>query len=75
MSDVSPNLDDVLAADPEDVGCDAALEVLDRYVEAGLDAAAQYPGASAHLRSCPACRADYEGLRAAAAEFPGEPPA
>lgn len=76
MSDTTPSLDKLLAADPRDPGCEAALEVLDLYVEAelaGLDAAPRFPGAAAHLRSCPACRVDYEGLRAAAVAFPTDP--
>ena len=77
MSDTTPSLDTLLAADARDRGCDAALEILDLYVEtylAGADAAARFPALAAHLRSCPACRVDYEGLRAAAVAFPAEPP-
>jgi hypothetical protein len=78
MSDATPNLDALLAADPADPGCDAALQDLDRYVEselAGHDAAGRFPAAAAHLRSCPACRTDYEGLRAAAVAFSTDPSA
>lgn len=53
-------------ADPE-VGCDACFEELDRYVEleaAGGDADAAVPGLRAHLDGCPACREEYESLRA-----------
>jgi hypothetical protein len=76
MSDTAPNLDELLAVDPRDPGCDATLQVLDRCVEAelaGLDPATRFPGPAAHLRSCPACRLDYEGLRAVVVAFPGDP--
>jgi hypothetical protein len=75
MSAIPPSLDKLLAADPRDPGCDAMLEVLDLYVDAdlaGLDAAARFPGPAAHLRSCPACRLDYEGLRSATVTFPSD---
>ena len=68
-------LADLLAADgPDEVdaGCAAGFEVLHRYVEselAGGDPAAELPGLAAHLRRCPACRADYEGLVEAARAF------
>ena len=53
-------------AGPE-VGCDACFDALDRYVElelAGQDGDAAAPGLSAHLEGCPACREEYESLRA-----------
>ena len=53
-------------AGPE-IGCDACFEELDRYVElqlAGKDADATVPGLRAHLEGCPACREEYESLRA-----------
>jgi hypothetical protein len=53
-------------AGPE-VGCDACFDELDRYVElelAGHDADASVPGLRAHLDGCPACREEYESLRA-----------
>ena len=53
-------------AGPE-IGCDACFEELDRYVElevAGEDADAAIPGLRAHLDGCPACREEYESLRA-----------
>jgi hypothetical protein len=73
MSDKTPNLDELLPVDPEDPGCQATLEVFDLFVEAdvsGVDPAKRFPGAAAHLRGCPACRLDYEGLRAAVNAFP-----
>jgi hypothetical protein len=53
-------------AGPE-VGCDECFAELDRYVElelAGEDADAAVPGLGAHLAGCPACREEYESLRA-----------
>lgn len=66
-----PDPNDVLGrllgpAEPE-VGCDECFEVLDRYVElelAGADADAALPGLRPHLAGCPACREEYESLRA-----------
>jgi hypothetical protein len=58
-------LNDLLAADPTDPGCEHGFEILDQYVElelAGEDAAARFPGLAAHLRSCPDCRVDHEGM-------------
>jgi hypothetical protein len=52
--------------EPE-VGCDECFAELDRYVEvelAGADAEAAVPGLRAHLIGCPACREEYESLRA-----------
>jgi hypothetical protein len=53
-------------AEPE-VGCDECFAELDRYVElelAGLDADGAVRGLRAHLDGCPACREEYESLRA-----------
>ena len=50
-----------------EVGCEACFDELDRFVElelAGEDADAAVPGLRAHLAGCPACREDYESLRA-----------
>jgi predicted anti-sigma-YlaC factor YlaD len=58
-------LDAVLALDPGDVGCGVAGEALARYVEQelrGEDPAEVAPGVALHLRMCPACRADHDGL-------------
>jgi hypothetical protein len=68
MNDAS-SLDKLLATDPAGVGCDRTFELLDLYVEAelaGEDPQRRLPGTAAHLRSCDACRADYQGLLAAA---------
>jgi hypothetical protein len=62
-------LEDLLVADPRDPGCKAGFEFIDKYVDlelAGKDPAAAYPGVAAHLRCCPACRVDHEGLLEAA---------
>jgi hypothetical protein len=73
---VSPNplddLDAVLRAIPGDPGCSEGDGLLDAYVElelAGKDAALTYPGIAIHLRSCPGCRADHDGLLEAARLF------
>jgi predicted anti-sigma-YlaC factor YlaD len=65
-------LDELLRAEDGDVGCTADQEILDAYVElelAGEDPTGVYPGTTIHLQSCPACRAEYEGLLAAARRF------
>ena len=52
--------------EPE-LGCDACFDELDRFVElelAGADPDAGVPGLRAHLAGGPACREDYESLRA-----------
>ena len=51
----------------DQVSCDQCFELLDQYVElelAGQDADARLPGLNSHLDGCPACREDYESLRA-----------
>lgn len=53
-------------AGPE-IGCEACFEHLDAYVEAELAGGAgeaAIPGMAAHLEGCPACREEYESLRA-----------
>jgi hypothetical protein len=67
-----PRLDDLLAADPGDAGCEVAFHVLDRYAEAGLTGTgpeSRFPGVAAHLRRCEACHQDYQGLLAAVARL------
>lgn len=64
-----PTIGDLLAADPRDPGCAVAFETMSRYIDlelAGEDAAERLPGLAAHLRSCPACRLDHDGILAAA---------
>ncbi|WUD71340.1 hypothetical protein OG937_06360 [Streptomyces sp. NBC_00510] len=61
-------LDDLLRTDPLDPGCDAALDMMDVYLELFLADAAperRYPGVAVHLRGCPACEEDFRGLLAA----------
>ncbi len=63
-----PWLDDLLAADPGDAGCDLAFHVLDRYAEAELSGTgpeSRFPAVAAHLRRCEACPQDHQGLLAA----------
>lgn len=64
-----PTLNDLLAAVPSDRGCDATFDDVATYVElelAGKAAAARLPHVAAHLRACPACRLDHDGILAAA---------
>ena len=71
-------LDDRLRALPGDAGCTAGEDILDAYVElelAGADPARVYPGTAVHLRSCPGCRADHDGLLEAARRFSDVEPA
>ena len=42
---------------------------------AGKDPAIVYPGTAIHLRSCPGCRADHDGLLEAARRFSDIDPA
>lgn len=61
-------LERFLAADPADVGCQEAMEVLHIYVDlvdTGQDAARLYPGVAAHLAVCGPCGDDFAGLLAA----------
>jgi hypothetical protein len=72
-------LDELLAAEDGDAGCTAGESILDAFVElelAGEDPARVYPGTAIHLRSCPGCRADHDGLLEAARRFADlKPPA
>ncbi len=66
-SDLRQTLGRLLGPGEPEVGCDACFDELDRYVElelAGGDADAAIPGLRAHLAGCPACREEYESLRA-----------
>jgi hypothetical protein len=57
----------LLGPNEPEIGCDECFDVLDRFVElelAGADAEAATPGFRAHLVGCPACREDYESLKA-----------
>ena len=72
MSDALRHLDDLLSARDGDAGCTAGEGILDAYVDlelAGEDPAGPFPGTAIHLRSCPGCRADHDGLLEAARVF------
>jgi hypothetical protein len=65
--DVKQLLGRLLGPAGPEVGCDECFDQLDRYVELelqGRDADAALPGLAAHLQGCPACREEYESLRA-----------
>ena len=67
--DVKQALTRLLGPGPHELGCDECFDALDRYLEvelAGADADLAVPGLRAHLVGCPACREDYESLRALA---------
>ncbi len=68
-SDLKHTLGRLLGPAGPEVGCDACFDQLDQYVELELadeDADAAVPGLRAHLDGCPACREEYESLRALA---------
>ena len=65
--DLTQALVRLLGPDGPELGCDECFAHLGRYVELELadeqpDAAV--PGMAEHLIGCPACREDYESLRA-----------
>jgi hypothetical protein len=65
--DLKQALDRLLGPGEPEVGCEECFALLDQYVEAdvaGADADAAIPGMRAHLTGCPACREEYESLRA-----------
>jgi hypothetical protein len=65
-------LDDLLRADPGDPGCDAGAPIMDEYVDMelrGEDPSTRFPGTTIHLRVCPACRSDHDGLMEAVRRF------
>jgi hypothetical protein len=65
--DLKQALGRLLGPGVPEIGCDACFDQLDRYVElelAGRDTETALPGFKAHLDGCPACREDYESLRA-----------
>jgi len=67
MSEKDPAewIDQFLAADPRDVGCDEAVAVMHVYAEMradGLDPEARFPGVTAHLAACESCADDVQGL-------------
>jgi hypothetical protein len=65
--DLDQTLESLLGPAGPEVGCEVCFHELDRYVElelGGQDADATIPGLRAHLAGCPACREEYESLRA-----------
>jgi hypothetical protein len=57
----------------EDAGCEGGLELLAEYVEReleGRNVRELFPAVAEHLRNCPACAEDYEGLVALARARP-----
>jgi len=72
VTDRLRRLDELLRAQDGDAGCTAGGEILDAYVElelAGRDPAEVFPGTAIHLRTCPGCQADHDGLLEAARRF------
>jgi hypothetical protein len=62
-------LEALLRAQEGDAGCDAGIPIMDQYVEIelrGEDPSEQFPGTAIHLRVCPGCRADHDGVLEAA---------
>jgi hypothetical protein len=65
--DLEQSLTRLLGPGEPELGCDECFDHLDRYVElelGGADADVGVPGLRAHLAGCPACREEYESLRA-----------
>jgi hypothetical protein len=65
-------LDALLRAQEGDAGCDAGTPIMDQYVEIELqggDPGERFPGTLIHLRVCPGCRADHDGVLEAARSF------
>jgi hypothetical protein len=63
----SDRIERLLGPTGYEVSCEQCFEQLDEYVELefeGVDAGARIPGLRNHLDGCPACREDYESLRA-----------
>jgi hypothetical protein len=63
--DARTTIERFLRTDPADVGCAETIALLHAYVELVLDdrdPEADYPGIAAHLRACPPCADDYDGL-------------
>jgi hypothetical protein len=65
-------IDELLRAEDGDAGCTPGEDILDAYVElelAGEDPATEFPGTAIHLRTCPGCQLDHDGLLEAARRF------
>ena len=59
----------LLGSSDAELLCDECFEQLDRYVDLELQGRAadeQIPGMRPHLDGCPACREEYQSLRALA---------
>lgn len=66
MGDVDP-LTRLLGTPGTDAGCEGTLTLLAGYVEGeleGRNVRDLLPGVAEHLRNCPACAEDHEGLAA-----------
>lgn len=62
-------LDELLRAQDGDAGCDAGTPIMDQYVEIelrGEDPSQHFPRTAIHLRVCPGCQADHDGVLEAA---------
>jgi hypothetical protein len=71
MTDLG-RLDELLRAEEGDAGCDAGVPIMHVFVELelrGEDPGLRFPGTAIHLRSCPGCRADHDGVLEAARRF------
>jgi hypothetical protein len=65
--DLKQALGRLLGPGVPEIGCAECFDKLDHYVELELargDTETSLPGFKAHLDGCPACREDYESLRA-----------
>ena len=65
-------LEGLLGHSGRDPGCDAAFDQFHRYCDAvlrGEDVERQFPEFMNHLRNCPGCREDADGLLAALREM------
>lgn len=65
MSPVHAAVDAMLTTDSVDVGCTETWALIHAYadvVAAGDDPELRFPGISAHLRACPPCSEDHQGL-------------
>jgi hypothetical protein len=72
MPDDPRPLDALLRSLDGDAGCTAGEAILDAYVDlelAGEDPSRVFPGTAIHLKGCPGCRADHDGLLDAARRF------
>jgi hypothetical protein len=66
-------LDELLRAEEGDPGCAAGVPIMEQYIEIelrGEDPSKRFPGTAIHLRVCPGCRADHDGVLEAARRFP-----